>query len=85
MNIVSRNEINLRVFERGAGETLACGSGACAAVVIGRLNDLLDAVVTVNLPGGRLIIEWQGKDHTVLMTGPAVTTFDGRIYIKHYE
>ena len=82
MTIVSRNEIDLRVFERGAGETLACGSGACAAVVIGRLHKLLDPTVTVNLPGGSLIIEWSGEGHAVLMTGPAVTVFNGRINIQ---
>ncbi len=82
MTVVSRNEINLRVFERGAGETLACGSGACAAVVVGRLRNLLDSIVTVNLPGGSLVIEWAGEGHVVLMTGPATTVFTGQIVIK---
>ena len=81
MDIVSRHEINLRVFERGAGETLACGSGACAAVVVGRLRNMLDSTVTVNLPGGSLTIEWPGEGRPVLMTGPAVTVFNGRIEI----
>ena len=82
MAIVSREEINLRVFERGVGETLACGSGACAAVVIGGLYNLLESIVTVNLPCGSLTIEWPGEGHSVLMTGPAVTVFSGRINIK---
>jgi diaminopimelate epimerase len=81
MEIISRNEINLRVFERGAGETLACGSGACAAVVSGQLRDMLDQRVTVNLPGGSLRIEWRGEDHPVMMTGPATTVFEGQILI----
>ena len=81
MEIVSRNEINLRVYERGAGETKACGSGACAAVVAGRLQDLLDSNVTVNLPGGALQIEWPGEGQSVRMTGPATTVYQGRIRI----
>lgn len=81
MQVKSRNEINLRVYERGAGETLACGSGACAAVVSGQLQGLLDQRVTVNLPGGSLIIEWQGEGHPVMMTGPATTVFEGQIAI----
>jgi diaminopimelate epimerase len=79
MQIVSRNELNLRVYERGAGETLACGTGACAAVVAGQLQDLLDSPVTVNLPGGSLVIEWPGEGQSVIMTGPATTVFHGRI------
>jgi diaminopimelate epimerase len=78
MQILSRNEVNLRVYERGAGETLACGTGACAAVVAGRLRNLLDSKVTVNLPGGSLVIEWQGEGHSVLMTGPATNVFHGQ-------
>ena len=81
MEIISRNEINLRVYERGAGETLACGTGACAAVVAGRLQDLLDSTVTVNLPGGSLEISWSGNGSDVIMTGPATTVFHGRIRI----
>lgn len=79
LQVVSRNEINLRVFERGAGETLACGTGACAAVVSGRLRGLLNDTVKVNLPGGSLRIQWQGDGHSVIMTGPAVTVFHGQI------
>lgn len=81
LEVVSRSEINLRVFERGVGETKACGTGACAAVVAGRLQDLLDSKVKVNLPGGTLHIEWQGKGHSVIMTGPATTVFHGQLKI----
>lgn len=81
MEIVSRSEINLRVYERGAGETLACGTGACAAVVAGRLQDLLDSRVKVNLPGGSLTIEWTADGESVKMTGPATTVYQGRIKI----
>ncbi len=81
MQVVSRNEINLRVYERGAGETLACGTGACAAVVAGRLRGLLDEKVKVNLPGGSLSIEWHGEGKSVIMTGPAVTVFHGQIRV----
>jgi len=79
MAIIDRNNVNLRVYERGAGETLACGTGACAAVVAGRQQHLLDALVTVTLPGGTLKIEWQGKGHPVLMTGPAANVFQGQV------
>ena len=81
MQILNRQQINLRVFERGTGETLACGSGACAAVVAGHLQDLLDSSVTVNLPGGSLQIEWPGENQPVIMSGPATTVFHGRIKI----
>ncbi len=81
MQILSRNEINLRVFERGVGETLACGTGACGAVVSGRLRGLLDEKVKVNLPGGSLQIYWPGEGQSVIMTGPAVTVFHGQIKI----
>jgi diaminopimelate epimerase len=81
MQIVSRSEINLRVFERGAGETLACGTGACAAMVHARLSDLVDNVVQINLPGGELSIEWQGEGQPVMMTGPAASVFEGQIQI----
>lgn len=79
MQVVARDHIRLRVYERGAGETLACGSGACAAVVAGRQRDLLNSKVKVDLPGGRLIIEWQGETNPVFMTGPAETVFEGSI------
>lgn len=81
MQIVNRNEINLRVHERGAGETLACGTGACAGVVSGILRGLLDQRVTANLRGGSLTIEWHGEGHPVMMTGPASNVFEGQIQI----
>jgi len=77
MQIVDRATIRLRVWERGAGETLACGTGACAAVVAGIRRGLLDARVQVHTRGGVLEIEWHGADHPVQMTGPAVTVFEG--------
>lgn len=79
LQVVSRDEINLRVYERGAGETLACGTGACAAVVAGRLRGLLNDTVKVNLPGGSLRIHWPGEGQSVIMTGPAITVFHGQI------
>ena len=80
MQIVSRTQIRLRVVERGAGETLACGSGACAAVVAGIRLGLLDHRVDVHARGGQLTIEWSGElAAPVLMTGPAVTVFDAEI------
>ncbi|MDQ7090889.1 MAG: diaminopimelate epimerase [Methylococcales bacterium] len=79
MQVVDRGHIKLRVYERGAAETLACGSGACAAVVIGIERNLLDNDVTVNLLGGDLSIRWQGRGHSVFMTGPAVSVFEGQI------
>jgi diaminopimelate epimerase len=79
MQVISRTHIKLRVHERGAGETLACGTGACAAVVAGIRLGLLDSRVDVDTRGGRLTIEWQGGDSHVLMTGPAQTVFEGDI------
>lgn len=81
MQVIDRNHIKLRVYERGAAETLACGSGACAAVVIGIEQNLLDNTVDVELPGGHLHITWQGRGEPVLMTGPAVSVFEGRIHV----
>lgn len=81
MQILDRRHIRLRVYERGAAETLACGSGACAAVVVGIENGLLDHLVHVTLPGGELSIRWDGRDEPVLMTGPAVSVFEGQIEI----
>lgn len=81
MQIVDRQHIKLRVYERGAAETLACGSGACAAAVIGIEHGLLDSVVDVELPGGLLTIQWSGRGKSVLMTGPAVSVFDGQIIL----
>jgi diaminopimelate epimerase len=81
MQIVDRGRIRLRVYERGVGETLACGTGACAAVVAGIRLGLLDECVDVDARGGRLTIEWQGSaaGSHVLMTGPATTVFEGEI------
>ncbi len=79
MQVVSRHEIRLRVYERGAGETLACGTGACAAVVAGIRRDLLATPVRVHTRGGGLLIGWAGGHAPVLMTGPAVTVFEGEI------
>lgn len=81
MQILSRSTIALRVYERGAGETLACGSGACAAVVSGIQRGLLDQRVSVRVRGGELVISWNGGDAPVWMTGPAVSVFDGIIEI----
>ena len=81
MQIAHRGLIHLRVFERGAGETLACGTGACAAVVAGIRLGWLDPCVEVQTRGGRLTIEWPGLGHPVRMTGPAQTVFHGEIEI----
>lgn len=82
IEIVDRNTINMRVWERGAGETLACGTGACAAVVAAVLNNLCDRNVTVNLLGGKLDILWDKNTNHLLMTGEAVTVFEGEINLK---
>jgi diaminopimelate epimerase len=79
MQVVSRTAIRLRVFERGAGETLACGTGACAAVAVGIRLGLLDRKVDVATRGGTLTIEWPGDAASVLMTGPAETVYEGEI------
>ena len=81
MQIIDPGQINLRVFERGAGETLACGTGACAAVVVGRLWQRLEKEVQVNLPGGQLLIRWESLDEPVWMTGPATQVFEGTVQI----
>ncbi|QIR07197.1 diaminopimelate epimerase [Salinivibrio costicola] len=81
MQILSRNTIKLRVYERGAGETQACGSGACAAVAVGIIQGLLDEQVTVSLPGGDLRIRWRGPGHPLSMTGPATHVFDGQLQL----
>jgi diaminopimelate epimerase len=86
MQVVARTHIRLRVWERGAGETLACGTGACAAVVTGIREGLLDESVEVDARGGRLTIRWAGGENdpnrSVWMTGPAVAVFDGEIEIE---
>lgn len=81
MQILDPAHIRLRVFERGAGETLACGTGACAAVVAGILRSLLAESVTVELKGGKLTIDWKGDQAPVFMTGPATTVYEGHVNI----
>ena len=81
MQIIDRQQVRLRVFERGAGETMACGTGACAAIVAGRLQGLLDTPVTVILPAGKLEIHWAGENSPVMMAGPVATVFHGTIKI----
>ncbi|MDX1505788.1 MAG: diaminopimelate epimerase [Spongiibacter sp.] len=81
MQIINRDKIRLRVFERGVGETLACGTGACAAAVAGIVQGHLNDTVTVELPGGALSIHWSGPGHPVIMTGPATTVFEGQIQV----
>jgi diaminopimelate epimerase len=82
MQIVTRGHIRLRVFERGVGETLACGTGACAAVAVGRKQALLEPEVRVDLPGGTAHVHWGGAGQPVWLTGPAVTVFNGTIDIQ---
>jgi len=81
MQVIDRQQLKVRVFERGAGETQACGSGACAAAVAAIQQELVDSPVTVHLTGGDLSIDWQGEGQPLIMTGPAVTVFHGRIRI----
>lgn len=79
MQVADRERISLRVYERGVGETLACGTGACAAVVAGRVRDLLSERVAVDLPGGRLTVSWAGEGLSVWLTGPATWVFEGSL------
>ena len=81
MQIIDPGHIRLRVYERGAGETLACGSGACAAVVAGRLSAILAENVDVSLKGGHLLVSWPGEGEPVQVTGPAAFVYEGRINI----
>ncbi|MBV7317264.1 diaminopimelate epimerase [Shewanella sp. NIFS-20-20] len=81
MQIVNTEHIKLRVYERGAAETMACGSGACAAVVVGQFQGKLASKVKVDLPGGSLMIQWDGDGKPLWMTGPAVTVYDGQIQL----
>lgn len=81
LQVLNRGHARLRVYERGVGETLACGSGACAAHVVGRRLGLLDETSTVDLPGGALTLRWRGEGDVVEMTGPAVTVFTGEIML----
>ena len=81
IQVIDRQTINMRVWERGSGETWACGTGACASVIACILNGYTDDVVTVHLVGGDLLIEYDRQADTVYMTGPAVTICDGEIYL----
>lgn len=81
LQVLSRNRVRLRVFERGVGETSACGSGACAAVVAGRLQGLIDEDVEVELRGGNLRLSWAGDNASIKMTGPACRVYEGRLQI----
>ncbi len=81
MQVMHKRFIKLRVFERGVGETLACGTGACAAVATGIKRGVLESPVEVKLPGGNLKIEWAGPGHSLMMEGPATSVFDGKIRI----
>lgn len=82
MQVVNRQHVKLRVYERGAGETQACGSGACGTVAVGIMQGVLDNKVQVDLPGGSLIIEWNGMGHPLYMTGDATHIYDG--FIRAY-
>jgi diaminopimelate epimerase len=82
LQVRDRHRIALRVWERGAGETLSCGTGACAAVVAGIAQRLLDSPVRVETRGGALTIAWAGGDNAVVMKGPAETVYDGTLVIK---
>ncbi len=81
MQVLNKGHIKLRVYERGAAETLACGSGACAAAVVGQLQGKLGNTVQVDLPGGTLTIKWDGEGKPLWMTGPAEQVYDGQIQI----
>jgi diaminopimelate epimerase len=82
VDVISSDYAKMRVWERGAGETQACGTGACAALVAGVLNGLLKRKAVIALPGGDLEIEWSKKNNRVFMTGDAVTVFEGELKIK---
>lgn len=81
MQVVNRNHIRLRVFERGVGETLACGTGACAAAAVGQRLGLLGEEVAVDAPGGRMIVRWAGPGQHLWLTGPAVAVFEGTVEV----
>ena len=82
MEVVDRSDIRLRVYERGAGETLSCGTGACAAVIVGRQRGLLDRQVRVHVRGGELRVDWAGPGEPVWLTGPAEVAFEGHFELK---
>jgi len=84
MQIVNRSHIKLRVFERGAGETLACGTGACAAVAVGKRLGMLDGEVRVDLPGGTALVTWADSDQPIWLTGPATTVYTGSIDLTRF-
>lgn len=79
LEVVSRGQVRLRVYERGVGETQACGTGACGAVAVGRRRGWLDELVYVDLPGGRLTVEWRGDAEPIWLTGPTATVFEGHV------
>jgi len=85
MQILDRSRFRLRVFERGVGETQACGTGACAAMVCGRAAGLLDAEVLAHLTGGDLRLNWAGPGESVIMRGPATSVFEGSIDMDQYS
>lgn len=85
LQVVDRRTVRLRVYERGAGETLACGTGACAAVVSARRRGVVDAPVTVHARGGSLVIDWDGAGGSVTMRGPAVPVFDGEVQVPSID
>ena len=82
MEVVNPQHIRLRVYERGAGETLACGTGACGAVAVGRRWGLLDKEVQVDAPGGRMVVRWEGPGKMLWLTGPAVKVFEGKVDVS---
>jgi diaminopimelate epimerase len=84
MQIINRKHILLRVYERGAGETKACGTGACAAVAVGKVQGLLDGDVRVDLPGGTATVTWESADQPLWLTGPATTVFKGSIDLTRF-
>ena len=85
IQIISRNEVNMRVWERGSGETLACGTGACASTVACILNGLTEDEITLHLLGGDLKVHWDREENVVYMTGPARVVFDGEIDVDAIE
>ena len=85
LEIVSPDHVRLRVFERGVGETQACGTGACAAVAVGRRHGPLAEEVQVDVPGGRLIVRWPGPGEPIWLTGPAETAFEGQVEVTGAE
>jgi diaminopimelate epimerase len=85
LQIINRQQLKLRVFERGTGETMACGTGACAAAVIARLWGLSDETIHIQLKGGDLTIQWTGEGEPVWMTGAAVAVFDGWIDLEQFK